>query len=70
MLRTQNQFAGEKKSLDIPEVDKLIGKARKLVTFFHQSTSAIDLLHDKQKLLFDSKENLIGHKLFIDVAAR
>lgn len=57
-------------SLDIQEVDRLVGKGRKLVTFFHQSTSISDLLLEKQKLLFDANPTLIGHKLIIDVATR
>lgn len=60
-----------KNSLNIPEVNRLLGKARKLVTFFHQSSSISDLLCEKQKLLFDdSRANLVGHKLIIDVATR
>lgn len=33
-----------KKLLDIPEVRRIVGKVRKLVIFFHQSTSISDLL--------------------------
>ncbi|XP_062615878.1 E3 SUMO-protein ligase ZBED1-like [Saccostrea cucullata] len=61
-----------KHSLDIPEVGRLLGKGRKLVTFFHQSSSSTDLFHEKQKLLFDGQttKNLIGHKLINDVPTR
>lgn len=61
-----------KHSLESPEIKKLLGKGRKMVTFFHQSSSSTDLFHEKQKLLFDGQatQNLIGHKLIIDVPTR
>ena len=42
-----------KKALAIPELSRIIAKGRKLVTFFHQSTSINDLLMRKQQLLLD-----------------
>lgn len=61
-----------KHAVDKPEVNRLLGKARKLVTFFHQSSSITDLFKNKQRLLFEgqTQQNLIGHKLIIDVATR
>lgn len=61
-----------KHAVDIPEVNRLLGKARKLVTFFHQSSSITDLFKNKQRLLFEgqTQQNLIGHNLIIDVATR
>ena len=57
-----------KHALDIPEVGKILGKARKIVTFFHQSSSVSEMLKSKQRLLLDEK--LVGHKLVIDVVTR
>ena len=41
-----------KHSLEIPELSRILGKSRKLVTFFHQSTSVTDVLKEKQQLIF------------------
>lgn len=57
-----------KNALKVHEVGRILGKARKLVTFFHQSSSATDLLQTKQELLLG--RSLIGHKLIIDVVTR
>lgn len=59
-----------KQSMDIPEVKLLTGKARKLVTFFHTSTSAADMLKLKQKALFPPPSQKASHKLIMDVATR
>ena len=59
-----------KNSLGVSELGKLLGKARKMVTFFHQSSSITDLFLEKQKVIFSGQseqEQLIGHKLIIDV---
>ena len=57
-----------KNSLSLPEVSRVLGKARTLVAFFHKSSSMTSMLHEKQKLLFtDSK---VGHRLLIDVSTR
>ncbi|CAG2219590.1 unnamed protein product [Mytilus edulis] len=50
------------------EISHVIAKGRKLVTFFHQSTSANDSLMAKQKLLL--QEEFVGHKLIMDVPTR
>ena len=50
------------------EITRVIAKGRKLVTFFHQSTSANDCLLGKQRLLL--KEEQVGHKLIMDVPTR
>ncbi|WAQ97956.1 LOW QUALITY PROTEIN: ZBED1-like protein [Mya arenaria] len=52
-------------SLKEPTVSRLVGKGRKLVTSFHQSSSANDLLMAKQ-LLLGTKT----HKLIMDVPTR
>ena len=62
-----------KNSLGVSELGKLLGKARKMVTFFHQSSSITDLFLEKQKVIFSGQseqEQLIGHKLIIDVVTR
>ena len=46
--------------MDIPEVGKILGKARKIVTFFHQSSSVSEMLKSKQRLLLDEK--LVGDR--------
>lgn len=57
-----------KNALSIPDVTKLIAKGRKLVTFFHSSSSTTDLLFSKQQLLLP--EGARGHKLIQDVPTR
>lgn len=57
-----------KNALAFPEVGRILGKARKIVTFFHQSSSVSKMLKAKQRLLLDEK--LVGHKLVIDVVTR
>ena len=59
-----------KHALEVPELSKILGKSRRLVTFFHQSTSATDALIEKQKLVFSNTPGLIGHKLISDVPTR
>lgn len=55
-------------ALSIPEVSRILGKGRSLVTFFHSSSSITDGLVLKQKLLLT--EDKVGHKLIMDVATR
>lgn len=59
-----------KKAVAVPEMARLVGKGRKLVQFFHQSTSAHDELRAKQKLLFDMCDDRRKHNLKQDVATR
>ncbi|XP_060567575.1 E3 SUMO-protein ligase ZBED1-like [Ruditapes philippinarum] len=59
-----------KHALEVTELNKILGKSRRLVTFFHQSTSATDALIEKQKLVFSNTPGLIGHKLITDVPTR
>ncbi len=57
-----------KNALALPEISCIIGKGRRVVTFFHQSTSTNDLLLAKQRRLMDA--NLVGHKRKNDVPTR
>ncbi|KAJ8286540.1 hypothetical protein GJAV_G00040340 [Gymnothorax javanicus] len=57
-----------RKALAVPEVARLVGKGRKLVTFFHQSSSITSLLLAKQQLLLGKEVQ--GHKLTQDVVTR
>ncbi|KAK3087166.1 hypothetical protein FSP39_002502 [Pinctada imbricata] len=57
-----------KHALSLPECSKILGKARKLVSFFHKSSSVTEMLTKKQMLLLDRKAQ--GHRLIIDVATR
>ncbi|XP_055997965.1 E3 SUMO-protein ligase ZBED1-like [Ostrea edulis] len=57
-----------KHSLLVKEVDRILGKSRKLATFFHKSSSVTEMLLSKQKLLLNQEQ--VGHKLIIDVATR
>ena len=58
-------------SLKENSVAKLIGKGRKLVTFFHQSSSANDILLAKQRLLLtDETSTQKPLKLLLDVPTR
>lgn len=59
-----------KHSLEVPELSKILGKSRKLVTFFHQSTSVTDIFIEKQHVIFSNTPELIGHKLIMDVSTR
>lgn len=54
-----------KKALSINGVSRLLGKVRKVVTFFHKSTTAHQALTAKQEML-----NLPKHKLIHDVTTR
>ncbi|XP_060583389.1 E3 SUMO-protein ligase ZBED1-like [Ruditapes philippinarum] len=53
------------KALTVPSISKLLGKVRKVVTFFHKSSTATAILKEKQVLL-----TLPCHKLKIDVQTR
>ncbi|XP_069114751.1 E3 SUMO-protein ligase ZBED1-like [Argopecten irradians] len=48
-----------KTALGIPEISKLLGKGRKLVAFFHQSSSAADFLRDHQLVQLKKTHKLI-----------
>ena len=52
-----------KNALDVHEVGKVLGKARKTVTLFHQSTSLTDSLLKKQRLLYTATASQIGLRL-------
>ncbi|XP_069134524.1 E3 SUMO-protein ligase ZBED1-like [Argopecten irradians] len=56
-----------KHSLSVPAVQHMVAKGRKLVGFFHQSSSANDALIAKQQLL---NEGSIADKLIMDVPTR
>ena len=57
-----------KAALSVPEVSKLVARGRKVVQYFHKSSSAYQSLFDKQKILLPA--SLHGHKLIIDVDTR
>ncbi|WAR27086.1 ZBED1-like protein [Mya arenaria] len=57
-----------KHALSVSEVAKVLGKGRKLVTFFHSSPSVSGELLKKQKLLLS--EDVASHKLIMDVPTR
>ena len=57
-----------KNALSGPEVSKITAKGRKLVTYFHQSSSVTGMLMKKQILLLD--QDKVGHKLINDVVTR
>ena len=40
-----------RKALSVPQANRIIGKGRSLVTFFHKSSIGNDLLKEKQKLI-------------------
>ncbi|KAK3108196.1 hypothetical protein FSP39_002934 [Pinctada imbricata] len=56
-----------KKGLEIKELSKILAKGRKLVTYFHQSSSASDLLKEKQTLLLGEDKQ---HRLIQDCPTR
>lgn len=53
------------KALKLPAVDRILGRVRRIVTFFHRSTTATAILKKKQILL-----ELPQRKLKIDVCTR
>ena len=57
-----------KSALAVAEVHKLVVRGRKVVQFFHKSSTACTLLSEKQKLLLPPA--LQGHKLITDVETR
>ena len=57
-----------KNALGIPDLSKILGKTRRLVTLFPSSTSVNDKLFEKQKLLLSNEVQ--GHKLIADVPTR
>ncbi|XP_053180810.1 E3 SUMO-protein ligase ZBED1-like [Scomber japonicus] len=54
-----------KKAVALNAVSRLLGKVRKIVTFFHKSTTAAQVLTNKQHML-----NIPEHKLIHDVGTR
>ena len=57
-----------KGGLAVADVAKLIARGRSVVTYFHQSPLAMNVLNQKQKVLLS--EEAQGHKLIQDVATR
>lgn len=53
------------KSLKVDRVSELLAKVRKVVTFFHRSPKATEVLHEMQAQL-----HLLNHKLVQDVSTR
>ena len=53
------------KAIKIPQVERISGRIRRVVTFFHKGTTASAILESKQLLL-----DLPKHKLIQDVATR
>lgn len=53
------------RALKLPAVSRLLGRVRRVTTFFRRSTVASHVLSEKQALL-----NLPHHKLITDVATR
>ncbi|KAL1268495.1 hypothetical protein QQF64_033858 [Cirrhinus molitorella] len=49
----------------VPQLSRLLAKIRKIVTFFHRSTTAAHVLKTKQELL-----QLPNHKLIQDISTR
>ena len=57
-----------KAGLGVSEIDRLVGKGRSLVSYFHKSPLATDVLLKKQMLLLPKETQ--GHKLIQDVSTR
>ena len=57
-----------KAGIGIDSIDRLIGKGRSLVTYFHRSALATEVLLKKQELLLDKEFH--GHRLIQDVSTR
>ena len=57
-----------KADLGVSEIDRLVGKGRSLVSYFHKSPLAMDVLLKKQMLMLPREAQ--GHKLIQDVATR
>ncbi len=57
-----------KNALHLPEISKLLAKGRKLVGYFHKSTSVSDLLAEKQLIVMPPETR--GHKLIQDCPTR
>ena len=53
------------RGLKVSQVDKLLGRVRRVVTFFHKSTSATSVLK-----LMQAKLDLPEHRLLMDVPTR
>lgn len=47
------------KALGIPSLDKILGKVRSVVTYFHKSNIATEILKEKQAALQLPKHKLI-----------
>ena len=57
-----------KAATGISEMNKILGKTRKLVSYFHRSSTAMGILFKKQELLLAEEHK--GHKLIQDVSTR
>ena len=57
-----------RQALKVPRVNHLISKGRSLVSYFHRSNLAMDVLHEKQILLLEKQHN--RHKLINDYVTR
>lgn len=53
------------KALKLPAVSRLLARLRRIVSFFHRSTTATAILKDKQTLM-----NVPEHRLIMDVSTR
>lgn len=53
------------RGLKVPQMERLLGRVRKIVTFFHKSTTATAMLKAKQLLL-----QIPTHRLILDVSTR
>ncbi|XP_014677757.1 PREDICTED: zinc finger BED domain-containing protein 1-like, partial [Priapulus caudatus] len=53
------------RGLQTPAMERLLGRFKRIINYFHRSTSAAALLKEKQKML-----QLPVHKLLIDVSTR
>ncbi|XP_041834649.1 zinc finger BED domain-containing protein 4-like [Melanotaenia boesemani] len=53
------------KATELNQISRLLGKVRRIVTFFHRSPTAAHILENKQEML-----NIAKHKLIQDVTTR
>lgn len=66
----KNQSHGKKSISSTDCLARLIGKGRKLVTFFNQLTSASDFFHDRPKIHFSIDDPRRTHNLKQDCVTR
>ena len=50
---------GVKKAMEVPEIARALGRAKRLVSHFHPSVKSTNVLHQKQKDLHHAEQNLI-----------